>query len=317
MRYNYPVNRRKFMQKVASGVLVGATFGPTSAIPASTRASSSSSQLKTAVNHWTVRHCSLPEAVQFANAAGFDGFEFMFGWLQRYIDENSEQAVIELFNSITLQPFCATGLLQRYMHLTDEEFSNATESYRKSMEFLKKLGTTILTAHHIGREKVTNFDALWENAIKRTQDAAALAEEYNLSLAVEWLSQTDFLNTAPKAIRFVNEVNRPNVGYCLDTFHMFKARDTFNAIQTIIDGNLLFVSFHDAQPGVVPEQATDFNREIPGKGILPLREVVYRLRKAGYQGYLSAEIFRRDYREQNPSELLRQTYAGFQEVLSS
>jgi len=186
------------------------------------------------------------------------------------------------------------------------------------MALLKKLGATVAMINYFpGREgREPDSGVLWERGIRYTQELADLAREFDISIAVEWLSHTNFLNTAKEAIRFVDEINRPNVGFCLDSFHMFKARDSWDDIQTIIDRGPLFLSFHDSKKGLTPEEATDADREIPGKGMLPLKELVSRLRKSGFKGYLSVELLNRDYWEQDPSEVVRQTYAGLQSVLS-
>jgi sugar phosphate isomerase/epimerase len=51
---------------------------------------------------------------------------------------------------------------------------------------------------------------------------------------------------------------------------------------------------------------TDANRIFPGDGIAPLDQIVRNLRGAGFTGYLSLELFNRDYWKRSPVKVAKQ-----------
>ena len=307
------------MKSIGLGTVLGTTSGIHCSAIEKVESDFNDSRIKTSINHFTIRQADMQEAARLANAAGFDGFEPLYRSFQEYVNEHSEDAVVEFFDSLTIHPFHVHGFPNRFMHLSSEEFAVMAQSFPGTMALLKRIGATVSMVNYFpGREgREPDPGILWENGIQYTREIADIAQEYDISIAVEWLSHTNFLNTAKEAIRFVDEINHPNIGFCLDSFHMFKARDSWEDIQTIIDRGPLFLSFHDSKKGLTPEEATDGDREIPGKGMLPLKELVSRLRKSGFNGYLSAELLNPDYWEQDPSEVVRLMYKGFQDILAS
>jgi sugar phosphate isomerase/epimerase len=49
----------------------------------------------------------------------------------------------------------------------------------------------------------------------------------------------------------------------------------------------------------------DADRVFPGDGIAPLKEVFTTLKQANYTGYLSLELFNREYWKQDPLEVAK------------
>ena len=62
----------------------------------------------------------------------------------------------------------------------------------------------------------------WERSVKQIRRAAAMAEEFGITLGMEVLNRFEgyLINTAQECRQFVKDVGAPNVGIMLDTFHM-------------------------------------------------------------------------------------------------
>ena len=62
----------------------------------------------------------------------------------------------------------------------------------------------------------------WNHSIESLREACELVRERGVTVGVEPANrfETYFLNTAADAIKLVKEVNEPNIGVHLDTFHM-------------------------------------------------------------------------------------------------
>ena len=129
------------------------------------------------------------------------------------------------------------------------------------------------------------------SAEERERDLAALAPvlrglgEYGaargVSLAVETLNrfETSFLNTTEQALELVRRVDHPNVGLCLDLFHLG------------IEEKRLGGALRGAGPHLKHVQVAENDRGTPGTGQLAWEEVASALREIGYEGRIVIETF--------------------------
>lgn len=121
----------------------------------------------------------------------------------------------------------------------------------------------------------------WDNAVKNIRHMANVAADHGVTLCMETLNRFEgyLINTSAECRRFVEEVDHPNVGIMLDTFHMNIEEDSFyGAIQTA--GSLLkHVHIGEA------------NRRVPGKGRLPWKEIGAALNAISYDGACVMEPF--------------------------
>jgi sugar phosphate isomerase/epimerase len=90
--------------------------------------------------------------------------------------------------------------------------------------------------------------------------------------------ETGFFNTVADGLRFLDRLQRDNVGLLLDTFHMNIEEPSLTG-SIALAGDRIF-HFHIA----------DSNRWHPGAGHIDFGSVLDALTRAGYSGWLSAEI---------------------------
>jgi len=112
------------------------------------------------------------------------------------------------------------------------------------------------------------------------KECAEFAQKYNIRLALEPVNryECNFINTLDEGIKFIKQVDSPNLGILADTFHM----------------NIEEISIYDslihAKDYIIHVHFADSNRWAPGCGHLDFEKIVQTLKKIDYQGYVSAEI---------------------------
>jgi D-psicose/D-tagatose/L-ribulose 3-epimerase len=124
-------------------------------------------------------------------------------------------------------------------------------------------------------------DREWAWAVSGLQEASKAAADNDVCLCIEPLNrfETYFINTAADAVRFVREVNSPNVRVHLDTFHMgIEEKDLAAAIRT-------------AGPLLRHVHISENDRGTPGTGHLDWDGIFQALRDVGYDHYLVIESF--------------------------
>jgi sugar phosphate isomerase/epimerase len=89
-----------------------------------------------------------------------------------------------------------------------------------------------------------------------------------------------------------------------DVYHLYKGGSDFTGLG-LLAGNAVGIFHINDYPKIAREKITDADRVYPGDGIAPLKEVFAALRKSGYAGYVSLELFNRGYWKQDPHEVAK------------
>lgn len=119
----------------------------------------------------------------------------------------------------------------------------------------------------------------WQWAVDGLTEIHELASVSGVRMAIEGLNrfETYFVNRGDQALALANAVS-PDVGVCLDAFHMnIEEVDFLEAIRNVGDR---LVDFHVA----------DNNRMAAGMGTLDWAAIVATLKEVGYDGALTVEF---------------------------
>ena len=89
-----------------------------------------------------------------------------------------------------------------------------------------------------------------------------------------------------------------------DIYHLYKGGSDFAGLHLL--GPAAIGIFHvNDYPKIDRAKITDADRVFPGDGIAPVKEVFATLRAMGYRGYVSLELFNRDYWKQDPHQVAK------------
>lgn len=234
-------------------------------------------------NEWMADHVKY---IKKAADIGFDVLEFqaqpLLDMSEARMDEikaAAEDCGIELTYSL--------GLDKKYdISSTDESVRLGGIKYLKAiMDKIYYMDGKIISGVSYAGWGVPegNFDRrnLFENSIKSMKELVKTAEEYGITYAVEAVNRFEgvVLNTAEQAVEYVKEVDSPNMGILLDTYHMnIEENNIGDAIRCAGD---LLVGFHTGEN----------NRTAPGRGHLDWDEIFKALSDVNFKGRIVAEPF--------------------------
>jgi sugar phosphate isomerase/epimerase len=195
-----------------------------------------------------------------------------------------------------------------YINHSNEEIRNKTrDCLLELIKFCADLGGKIMV---IGSPKQRNVQEgltkrkAWAYAKATFQQCAAFAQEKGVTLCLEPLGRADtnFINTHDEAIQMIQDVNNPNFKLILDVKAMC---DEATPIPKIIQASKPYLAhFH----------ANDANLRGPGFGDTDFVPIMAALKKIGYNGYVSVEVF--DFKPDAETiasksyEYLKKAYAG-------
>jgi D-psicose/D-tagatose/L-ribulose 3-epimerase len=129
-----------------------------------------------------------------------------------------------------------------------------------------------------GRRRTTDE---WKRAVESYQALAPAFARHGVTLAIEPLNrfETFFLNTAADGAALCAEVNHPNIGLLIDTFH------------ANIEEKNVAAAYRTAGPWLKHVHTCENDRGTPGTGHVDWPGVFEALRAVNYDAWLTIESF--------------------------
>lgn len=238
---------------------------------------------------------TLEEKLLACAKAGFDGVEIFEADL--VVSPSSPAEIRALAERLNL----TLDLYQPFRDLegvTEDLFQHNLTRLEHKFQLMQELGMNMILVPSNVATATVHDDAVIADQLHR---AGQLAAQYNMFVAYEALAWGSYVNTYWHSWELVQAADHPNVGLCLDSFHILSRHDDPSRIEDIPAEKIFFVQLADA-----PELGMDLlpwsrhHRAFPGEGSFEMVEFMAHLTNAGYQGPLSLEIFNDVFRETNP-----------------
>lgn len=250
-----------------------------------------------------VFHGDLDHGCHQAATLGFDGVE-IFAPGPEALPADPVAAILRRHGLGLAALGSGAGWVRHKLSLTSADTSVRQQAKRFLREMILaggRLGAPVILGSMQGRHEgaVTREQALdW--LAEAVAELADLAAEMGQHFLLEPLNryETNLLRTIDETLEFLARVGRKNAKVLADLFHMNIEEASWAA--SIAKAGALLGHVHFA----------DSNRRAMGLGHTDFKAVVRLLRDAGYQGYLSAEIFPLP----DPVEAGRQTLKAFREA---
>ncbi|WKE68900.1 TIM barrel protein [Streptomyces sp. WP-1] len=229
-----------------------------------------------------------------AAAAGFTAVELWWPWVDSPTPEQSrldalKRAVEDAGVQLTGLNFYAgqlPGPDRGALSVPGEESERFCANVDVAADFAASLGCTALNALYGNR--VDGVDPAEQNALalENLTLAARAADRIGATLLIEALNAPESprypLVSAPAAVEVADRVNAAtglgNASFLMDLYHLAMNGEDLPAV----------IDRYAARTGHV-QIADSPGRGAPGTGSLPLAELLGRLRKAGYEGWVGLE----------------------------
>jgi 2-keto-myo-inositol isomerase len=120
---------------------------------------------------------------------------------------------------------------------------------------------------------------------------AAVAAEHGVRVAFEYHGYAACsINNLSDARAVLDALGDPRVGLVIDAFHFYVGSSRFDELERI-DGRRIFIAHLADVDHADKATLRKPNRVLPGEGVLPVRELIQSLQRAGYAGPYSLELF--------------------------
>ena len=267
----------------------------TMAAPAAETRSGSKGGFRFCLNTSTIQgqKLTLEEEVEIAAKAGYHAIEPWISEIERYVQ--SGKSLSDLRKRIHDHGMTVEDGIGFAEWIVDDDARRAKglETARRDMDLLSQLGCPHIAAPASGATDVASMDL--RAAAERYLALAQIGDGFGVVPMVEVWGFSKCLTRLGEASLVAIESGHPKACILPDVYHLYKGGSPVSGLKLLSRDAMHVFHLNDYPSAPPPATITDADRVYPGDGIAPLTEVFKILRKIGYDGVLSIELFNHSY----------------------
>lgn len=246
---------------------------------------------------------TLPEEIDVAAKAGYTGLEPWLREIEAYLQSGGTLA--ELRKRLDDNGLSVQSAIGFAKWIVDDPADRKAglEQAKHDMDLIRQLGGTRIAAPPVGAVDQTDMDL--NQAALRYAELLALGQQMGVTPELELWGFSQTLHRLGELMYVAVESGRPDACVLLDVYHIFKGGSDFAGIKLINGRSIAIFHFNDYPAEPARAEMTDAHRVYPGDGVAPIGEILRDIYTAGYRGYLSLELFNREYWEQDALTVAR------------
>lgn len=260
---------------------------------------------------------NIRDFVARAKRHGYAAVEFDVREVANIIQQEGVQAARAIFSESGVEPVCF-GL--------PVEWRKDAETFKEGLQALPQLARA---AQAIGCTRtatwlppsINEFPAAYSvRMAERFREIARVLADFDVRLGLEWVgpatartARYEWIHTLHQLLDFEAEIGAPNLGLLVDSFHWFCMEGTVEDLERLTNEQIVHVHINDA-PNKPPAEQMDFQRLLPGEGIIDLVGFLRALKKVGYDGGIAIEVFHQELQQMPPEEATARAKQAFDQV---
>lgn len=239
---------------------------------------------------------------------GYDYIELRLDMLADYFTRKTVKDLQSFFASSRIKPY-AFNSIEDINFCNSGQWQKLLDLFRFGCETAQAIGNPyIIVVPTMGDDMhMKSQKEIFDDSTEVLTKLADIAKPYGVKLAFEPIGDRRWcVRSLDQALEIVQAVNRPDVGLALDSINLF----LYNRLENIdtIDAvplEKLFV-YHIDDCEDLPLGVLDHcHRLFPGEGVIPLARISEKLHQKGYDEICSVELFRPEYWDLDPEDVIR------------
>ena len=234
---------------------------------------------------------------------GFGYLELWAAKMDTYLKDHSVDDLASLFKTYNVTP-TSINSIEFIAFRNPADYAAIRERCRDLCRLAKAIGcASVVVVPSPLPDRSLAWSAIVDEYVKVLRDLGAIAAEYSIGLCFEFLGFGWCTVRTPRACwEIIKKTDRPNVGMTIDAAHFFAGGGLLSELDAIDPARIYTFHLDDLED--TPKEAiTDATRVLPGTGVIPLADLCQRLKKIGFNGQCSVELFRPEYWEWDPMKL--------------
>lgn len=251
------------------------------------------------LNTSTIQPAPLMEKIRVAEVAGYDAIELWVMDVEDFLDRKlgTLRDVRKALDDAGLdRP--SMIYLKGWAEEDDALRAEELELCRRRLDIAAQLGARRFVAGPPGGA------VHLPRVAQRYRELLELARPIGVAPSIEFLGFVETVKTLDSAWEICSGADHPDATLTADAWHIFRGGGTAELLETMPMERISIFHWDDAPPTPARAEQTDNDRVMPGDGILDLKSLADALRRRGYAGALSLEIFHKGYWGQNPRDVV-------------
>jgi 2-keto-myo-inositol isomerase len=239
------------------------------------------------------------EQIRVAAEAGYEGIELWVRDIEAYL--NNGGTVAELKQYISDSGITVVNAIAFFKWSDADEATRrqGLEQAESEMRMLAELGCIAVAAPPFGNVEGVSLDEMARNFAKLTD----IAREIGIVPYLEFWGRAKKLSRLSEVLYVAAESGLSDVKMLLDPFHMYTGGSHLEGLELVNGNSIGIVHVNDYPENPPRETIADKDRVFPGDGAMPSEKFAQLLDSAGYNGYLSLELFIQDYGNKSALEV--------------
>lgn len=245
-----------------------------------------------------MENSSVEQDLKLCEAYGYEYIELRMDMLQEYLKTHTLQDLKDFFSKSSVKPF-ALNSIENINFCTPQQWEALVKLFTFGCEAARAIGNPYMIVVPTVTEGVCekNEKEVLEDSVSVLNKLADIAKPYDVKLSFEPIGDRRWCcNSIRQALEIVEAVGRDDVGLTVDciNFYMHDKCADLEMIRKIPKEKLFVFHLNDCED--LPLGILDHcHRIMPGKGTIPIKEIISAVEAAGYDGPACLELFRPEY----------------------
>lgn len=256
------------------------------------------------MNTSTIRGQKLPleQEAELAAKAGFHALEPWISELDAYVKSGGKlEDLGRQIKDLGLTVESAIGFFEWAVD-DDARRKKALDEAKRNMELVQVIGGTRLAAPPVGATDRSDMNL--KKIGERYRTLLELGDTLGVVPQVEVWGFSKTLGTLGEAAMVAISADHPKACILADVYHMHKGGSGFHGLKLMNANALKVIHLNDYPANPPRDKITDADRVYPGDGVAPLSVIFRDLNAIGFRGFLSIELFNREYWQEDASKVL-------------
>lgn len=238
----------------------------------------------------------------------YDYIELRLDMLKDYFKSHALKELQDFFAGSHLKPF-AFNSIENINFNTPTEWEKLLDLFKFGCETAQAIGNPYMIVVPTMRDDMVtkNEKEVLEDSVQSLNELADIAKPYGVKLSFEPIGDRRWCcNSVRQAMEIIRAVNREDVGLTVDciNFYLHDKCSDLEYLHKIPEEKLFVFHINDCED--LPLGILDHcHRLFPGDGVIPVQEICDAVQSIGYHEIASLELFRPQYWEMDPEDVIR------------
>lgn len=253
------------------------------------------------LNGATTMKADLATDIRVAQQAGFTHLELNPAKVWKYLESAGTAELAELLGASRMRPLSISAV-ERVTY-AGGQWERIEREYRELSRVAGEIGCEVLVASPGARPAGATDSEVKEESVSVLEALADIAAADGVKLGFEFQSYPSCsVRTLEHAWDIIAELDRPEVGLVLDTFHFHAGGSSLASVRRV-KGEKVFIFQVSDSENLPPAKLQNQHRLLPGAGSVPIRKIWQELNGIGFDRLASVEVPRPEYWQRDPQQL--------------